>query len=298
MSSQDKIIKYLVSDLNIRFTYVDASELSQGISRQNNYSHLANYTASQACVGAILLACQAKPGQRVGLFIEKTNLLGNLYVETNYLGHTRAYVEKARAEMSEVAAQEGVQAIIGKGKKFSVTETTPGLKTPHVGLVSTVGGDVSEEISNYLTQSRQIKNICSTFCVLDEQGGVVKAGGFLIEFLQDVDEANLSLITQNVLNAPKLSEFYRSGGKVEELVQAYLKGFILEQVDCEYDICLKCSCSEERTYSTLKMLGKVELSELAKDSKGQKVTCQMCGKLYEYTQKQMTFIANNAKDGT
>ena len=295
MSSKEQIVKYIVKDLNIRFTYVNATELAKSLSIQNKYSHVANYTASKCCVGAILLACQSKPGQKLGLYIESTNILGNVYVETNYLGHTRAYVEKASATMDESMSEKGVQGIIGKNKKLSITETTPGLKTPHVGLVSTVGGDVNEEISNYLNQSRQIKNICSISCVLDDGGNIIRADGFVIELLQDVDKTNMDLIVQNIQNSPRLSEFSKQDASPSELVEQYLKGFVLERVDCEHDICLKCSCSPEKTYATLKMLGKEELMVLAEKPEGQKITCQMCGKSYDYTQTQMRFVANNTK---
>ena len=129
--------------------------------------------------------------------------------------------------------------------------------------------------------------------MLGDDGEILKADGFLIELLQDVDEANIKLMVQNVENAPRLAEFAQTNKNPSELVAEILKGFIYEQVDCEHDICLKCSCSPERTYSTLKLLGKDELMELAEDPKGQKISCQMCGKSYDYTQKQMRFVANN-----
>ena len=55
-------------------------------------------------------------------------------------------------------------------------------------------------------------------------------------------------------------------------------------------IAFKCTCSRERTESTLKLLGKAELLDMIKEQHGADVHCNFCNEHYAFSEKDLNNI--------
>ncbi|CAD0136396.1 protein of unknown function [Streptococcus thermophilus] len=69
-------------------------------------------------------------------------------------------------------------------------------------------------------------------------------------------------------------------------------GFML-QVLAEEEIGFNCDCLPERFEATLVILGKEELKAMKDEDHGAEITCQFCGKTYNFTENDLEGLIND-----
>ncbi len=184
-----------------------------------------------------------------------------------------------------------VGAAVGGCGRMSVVKDL-GLKTPYVGQVPLVSGEIAEDFASYYVQSEQTPTLQSLGVLV---GGdvVLCAGGVLLQTLPGCPGA---VIDQLELRSPLFSDLSRElcHDPMRDLMQRWfdgLKPVVLE----ERPLCYRCGCSRRRMEKALIALGREELSRMIRDeTEGAELTCHFCKRQERFTQQDLLRLLNKA----
>lgn len=282
----EKVNKYLSKDGTIRVSAITATNLVGQMQDIIKPSPLATVALGRAMVGCVLLACHHKNG-KTGLHFRGNGPLGSLYAEASFEGEVRAYVQNSQVDLAlNEKGQFDVSAGIGIGL-LNVTRTLPLGQKPYQGTVIIKTGEIAEDIAYYLQQSHQVPSVVAIGTNVNEYGLVTAAGGILIELMPGHTEKQIEILESNVQNAKSISHLLNDGASTQELVNEYLKGVELSQLEHEHELNYTCHCSKERVESSLLVLSVDEIQELIDDKKETELSCQFCGKTYSVTEETL-----------
>jgi molecular chaperone Hsp33 len=296
---QMAIQRFVSNDFSVRASFVNATHAVRHMQSIQNAMPLASLGVGRAMIGALLMASHLKEGQQVGVMLKGNGPLGSLYAEASFEGHVRGYCPNPTLEATEKADQLKVGEALGEGT-LSVTRHAPFQKQPFHGTVELVSGEVGQDIAHYLHQSQQIRSIVQLGVYLDIYGKVKSAGGILVEVMPGVEDDAIQKIEKNHLEFIKkhqsLSGLLLHGGKSGDVVDPLLNGIPFTEIPHPYQVEYYCPCTTDRVKRALTVLGLDELDDMISENKTanktSQVTCQICGKQYEFTVSDLNSVRN------
>lgn len=235
-------------------------------------------------MGALMGTMMKNETDRLTLQIIGDGPLGSILVSAKSNGDVKGYVSNPMAE-AEVKpnGKLNVSAIVGKGELRIIRNI--GIGEPYVGTVPLQTGEIAEDFAYYFATSEQIPTVVSLGVLVNKDGTVKRAGGYIIQALPDTPEEILVLIEKRVKESKSITEMLESGMSLDEIatyVSDDLNTFLVEDTKVQW----KCDCSKERMEKAIISLGKKEIEELAKDENVETV-CHFCNKKYNFTKKEI-----------
>lgn len=235
-------------------------------------------------MGTLMGTMMKNETDRLTLQIIGDGPLGSILVSAKSNGDVKGYVSNPMAE-AEVKpnGKLDVSAIVGKGELRIIRNI--GIGEPYVGTVPLQTGEIAEDFAYYFATSEQIPTVVSLGVLVNKDGTVKRAGGYIIQALPDTPEEILVLIEKRVKESKSITEMLESGMSLDEIatyVSDDLNTFLVEDIKVQW----KCDCSKERMEKAIISLGKKEIEELAKDENVETV-CHFCNKKYNFTKKEI-----------
>lgn len=235
-------------------------------------------------MGTLMGTMMKNETDRLTLQIIGDGPLGSILVSAKSNGDVKGYVSNPMAE-AEVKpnGKLNVSAIVGKGELRIIRNI--GIGEPYVGTVPLQTGEIAEDFAYYFATSEQIPTVVSLGVLVNKDGTVKRAGGYIIQALPDTPEEILVLIEKRVKESKSITEMLESGMSLDEIatyVSDDLNTFLVEDTKVQW----KCDCSKERMEKAIISLGKKEIEELAKDENVETV-CHFCNKKYNFTKKEI-----------
>lgn len=235
-------------------------------------------------MGTLMGTMMKDETDRLTLQIIGDGPLGSILVSAKSNGDVKGYVSNPMAE-AEVKpnGKLNVSAIVGKGELRIIRNI--GIGEPYVGTVPLQTGEIAEDFAYYFATSEQIPTVVSLGVLVNKDGTVKRAGGYIIQVLPDTPEEILVLIEKRVKESKSITEMLESGMSLDEIatyVSDDLNTFLVEDIKVQW----KCDCSKERMEKAIISLGKKEIEELAKDENVETV-CHFCNKKYNFTKKEI-----------
>ena len=235
-------------------------------------------------MGTLMGTMMKNETDRLTLQIIGDGPLGSILVSAKSNGDVKGYVGNPMAE-AEVKpnGKLNVSAIVGKGELRIIRNI--GIGEPYVGTVPLQTGEIAEDFAYYFATSEQIPTVVSLGVLVNKDGTVKRAGGYIIQALPDTPEEILVLIEKRVKESKSITEMLESGMSLDEIatyVSDDLNTFLVEDTKVQW----KCDCSKERMEKAIISLGKKEIEELAKDENVETV-CHFCNKKYNFTKKEI-----------
>lgn len=272
----DYLIRVLPKKLNFRAFGVCLPEAVDEARRLQNLSPVATAALGRALAGVALLSADLKFG-KVFMQIKGDGPLKEILAEANHEGHLRGMVRNPQVDLPPKNKKLPVGLAVGQ-KGFINIIRDYGLKEPYQGSIALVSGEIAEDLAYYLTVSEQVPSACALGVLVDVDGKVLQAGGYLIQKLPEATEEEISYLEEKLKNYPPLTTQLQAGKSIEEILTELLGEIeILEKRALYY----KCTCSLERVEETLLALGEKELTEVLAEGKPLTVTCNFCQKAYE-----------------
>lgn len=235
-------------------------------------------------MGTLMGTMMKNETDRLTLQIIGDGPLGSILVSAKSNGDVKGYVSNPMAE-AEVKpnGKLNVSAIVGKGELRIIRNI--GIGEPYVGTVPLQTGEIAEDFAYYFATSEQIPTVVSLGVLVNKDGTVKRAGGYIIQALPDTPEEILVLIEKRVKESKTITEMIESGMSLDEIatyVSDDLNTFLVEDIKIQW----KCDCSRERMEKAIISLGKKEIEELAKDENVETV-CHFCNTKYNFTKKEI-----------
>lgn len=291
MNDSDTSQRFLLNDNAIRgqWTLLDSS--FQNVLAKHEYPLEIQTLLGELMAAAVLLTATLKFEGSLTIQARGEGPLRLITVECTDTHHLRAV---ARWE----GDTQGLDFKALLGNAILAITITPSKGERYQGIVPLTGDSVAECLEFYFTQSEQLRTRIWLY------QGNNRAGGMLLQVLpyhsgvevdpaQQAEEWNRLSLLANTLTADELLNLdsqtllHRLFHEEDVLI------FPPEPVD------FRCTCSRERTASSLAQIGREELDSILEEQGRLDVTCQFCNQQYIFDSVDvaMLFQPSPGSDG-
>lgn len=280
----DRLVKFLAHVDMAKITCIDSTNLVE----EARKTHKLNPTPTAALgrtltMTAMMGAMLKEDGEKITSQIICDGAIKSILAVSDNKAHVKGYVGEPLAEAdSREDSKLNVGGIVGKGHLNIIKDI--GLKESYVGNVELQTGEIAEDFAYYYAVSEQIPTAVALGVLVNKDGSVKRAGGYLIQIMPDTPEQIIKLIEDRIMNAKSITTMLEENMSLEEIAEYIsddLNARAVEEMIPEY----KCDCSRERMQRALLTLGKKDLAEIAQDEKTELV-CHFCNKKYELSVKE------------
>lgn len=277
----DHMIRVLTLDGAIRVSVAATTFLVEEVRRRQQTDPTATVAVGRLATAAALMGSLLKGEQRIGLTVEGNGPLQRIQAETDALGHVRATLKVAHANLPPRDGRFDVAGAIGHAGFLHVIKDLD-LKEPYRGMVQLVSSEIAEDLAYYFTTSEQTPSSVALGVELGQQAEVVAAGGFLLQLMPDADETVVERLSEHLAKLPPTTRMLRQGLSPEAIAERLLESNpyrILGSTELKFT----CNCSQRQTLNLLRTLGADELDRLIEEDGGASVTCEYCKEVYTVT---------------
>lgn len=290
----DEIVRVITSDGAVMAAAISAKDMVAEAQHIHGTSSVATAALGRTLMATSLMGNQLKgKDNSVSVQIRGGGPIGMITCVSGADGYVRGCVgnPKVFLPVKEVGKLD-VGKAVGTDGSITVIKDL-GLKEPYVGSVPLVSGEIAEDVTAYFAASEQLPTACALGVLVDARDQhVYAAGGFLVQMLPGAEEEAISKVERGIEKIGYVTRHFQEGTTPLELVRQVLEEFeveVLETVPVGY----RCNCSRERFARALSTLGKAELENMAQEQNGAEIKCHFCNKTYQFSQMELTEIAQN-----
>lgn len=289
----DRLVKFMSHADMVTITCVDSTELVEKARKIHKMNPTPTAALGRTLTMGVMMGAMLKgENEKVTLQIIGDGPVGSILVVANSRAEVKGYVSNAMAEAESV--KEGklnVAGIVGNGNLNVIKDI--GLKDPYVGNVPLQTGEIAEDFAYYYAVSEQVPSAVALGVLVNKNGTVKRAGGYLLQILPDTPDEIISLIEKRLADVKPITEMLESGMTLEEIAD-YISDDLNTRVMEEIIPSWNCDCSRERMEKALITIGKADLEELQKDKETQ-LECHFCNKKYVFTSEDIKELLGQAQ---
>ncbi|MDO5714813.1 MAG: Hsp33 family molecular chaperone HslO [Tissierellia bacterium] len=291
---KDYIIRGMDQDQQIKIGIIHAPMVVEEGRVRHNLSPTATAALGRALCGGLLMAGYLKnPKDSLSIHVDGDGDIGKILVTGKNDGKIKGYVTNpnANAPLREDGKLD-VGRIVGSSGHLTVVMDL-GMKEPYVGQVPLVNGEIAEDLANYFLMSEQVPSAISLGVMIDKEGKVTEAGGFLIQRLPGASDEVILRLEEKVKELPPITKYFEMGRTPEDLFHELLPNVeILERQEVSFS----CECNREKVKDSLLSLGYEQLDEILKEDKKAELTCYFCGDVYQFNEEELEDLVKKSKD--
>ena len=289
----DRLVKFLAHIDMVKISCVDSTNLVEEARR----IHKLNPTPTAALgrlltMAALMGASMKNEDDKLTLQILGDGPIGSLLATSNQKAEVKGYVSEPLAEAESTKEEKlNVGAVIGKGDLRVIKDI--GLKEPYIGMVPLQTGEIAEDFAYYFAFSEQIPSAVALGVLVDKDGSVKRAGGYLLQIMPNTPDEIIKLIEDRIKTSKSITQMLEENMTLEEIatyISDDLDTRVVEEIEPKY----KCDCSKERMERALISLGKKELDGLAQDEKTE-IECHFCNKKYIFSKEEIIELEKTAQ---
>lgn len=281
----DYIVRTLSKSGGIRILACCLPNLTQQVCALQQTAPTVSIAMGRGLAGGALMGALLKPEQRVALKFEGNGPLQKLIIEADSNGAVRGSAGNPAADAEPLNGRWNVAGILGRAGFLTVSKDLGLGREPYRGMVQLRTSEIGDDLAYYLTDSEQVPSAVGLGAVLNEQGHIGQAGGFLVQALPMALDSEIDAVMANIATLPPICELLETGG-AEKLLE-HLWGGLGYVVLEKHDLFFSCGCFREKVERALMSLGDAALNEmLSKDGKAE-AKCEFCGQLYEFDRSDL-----------
>lgn len=270
LNDADCLHRFLFEHMPVRGELVHLDESWQQITAQADYPPAIRRALGEALAAAVLLASTLKFEGKLTLQLSGDGPMHLLVVQCTNQQEIRG-LAKWRGE----APEGDLRSLSGEGRVAITIETGQGQES-YQGIVPITGASLAESLETYFQNSVQVPTR------LWLATGANGAAGMMLQRLPDSwgDQAEHAWEHLQVL-ADTLSR-----DELRHLTDRDILRRLFHQDDLRLfeaqPVRFCCSCSQGRVESTLRMLGRDEITELLREEGWVEVRCEFCNRAYRF----------------
>lgn len=232
---------------------------------------------------ASIMSCTYKSGEHLTIKVCGDGPIGQITIEATD-GMVRGFVHNPGVYLSFNNGKLNVGDAVGKNGYIEVIKDLH-MRTPFSSTSELVSGEIAEDFTYYFAKSEQIPSSVGLGVLIDPDGNVISAGGFLIQIMPGCKEETLIKLEEKLKNLKSCSEMISEGFTAEEMIHEITDGNyeLLETKNLSYF----CPCSKDRFRKGLMSLGSKELQAILTEDKKASITCNFCKKQYEFNSQEL-----------
>jgi molecular chaperone Hsp33 len=240
-----------------------------------------------------MMGAMMKGEEKLTIQVKGDGPIGQIVVDADAKGHVRGYVDHPQVHMaSNPQGKLDVAGAVGRNGFIHIIKDL-GLKEPYRGSSPIVSGELAEDFTYYFAVSEQTPSVVGLGVLVDTDGTVLHAGGYIVQVLPGLTDEEITRLEQAVSVMPPVTALLDQGETLEEILK-FLVGDELTVHD-SMDIEFKCRCSRERTERTLISMGQHELEQIIEEDGKAEVVCHFCNETYSFDRVQLEQLLAQAK---
>ena len=276
MEQKDQLLHITLMDGMVRGLLLTATHTVAEAAAIHLTSPVATAALGRTLMGTAMMGAMLKADQAsVTVTIDGGGPLGRIVCVADH-DSVRGCVDVPGLEMPlKPNGKLDVGRAVGCEGRMSVVRDM-GMKSPYVGQVPLVSGEIAEDFANYYVVSEQTPTLQS-LGVLVSGEVVLSAGG--------------------VLRSPMMADVSRElcHEPMEALMEKWFEG-LRPVVLARTPMCYRCNCSRARMEKALIAMGREELGRMIQDEQdGAELTCHFCKKTERFTQQDLLRLLNQAQ---
>lgn len=238
--------------------------------------------------GAIMGAMLKSEKDLITLQITGSGPLKGVLVTSDSKSNVKGYVVNPDADLPlKPDGKLDVGNAVGAGTLKIIKDV--GLKDPYVGSIELISGEIADDLTYYFAQSEQVPSSVGLGVLVDTDCTIKHSGGFIVQLMPGADEEIIDKLEKKLMTIPYVTDMLNDGYSAEKMLEAILGDLeleILEKSHMQY----KCTCSKDRVEKAIISLGKKEISQIIEEDKKAELTCQFCGKVYNFNETELKDI--------
>lgn len=276
IAMNDCLVRAISKDGFVKATAVNTRILTERARAIHHTSPVATAALGRTLAGSSIMGNALKgEGESLTLQIKGNGPLGTVLAVSDAEGNVRGYVDNPTAELPlRPDGKLDVGGAVGHEGTLTVVKDL-GLKQPFTGTIDLLGGEIAEDIAAYFAESEQIPSACGLGVLVDRDGSVLAAGGYLIQLLPGAPESTVTRLEDGIRFARTVTTLLRDDPDPVQLLRTVMPNFELEILETA-PIAYRCTCSYERAKRVLFSLGSDELEDILQEQGRAELTCRFC----------------------
>lgn len=292
----DEIIRMIAKDAPVKAIAITGKSLVERAREIHSTTPVVTAALGRALMACSMMGDQLKgEGSSVTLRFKGDGPLGSITAVSDDEGNVRGYVQEPFVILPPRAdGKLDVGGALGHEGTLTVIRDLD-MKEPYVGTSPLVSGEIAEDVTSYFASSEQIPTACALGVLVDKDGSVLRAGGYLIQLLPGADDGVIDAVEKGVRELGAVTTaLMEEGADGETLLRRALGCFELELLE-RHPVSYKCYCSRERVERALISLGPQELRAMIEEQGKAELTCQFCDAVYRFTGDELETLLKKSR---
>lgn len=269
----------------IRVFAARSTQLVSELQRRHGTLPTATAALGRTLTAGAMMGAMLKGQEKLTIQVKGDGPIGQIVVDANADGEVRGYVDNPEVHLpSNAAGKLDVAGAVGTSGYLYVTKDL-GLKEPYRGSVPIISGELAEDFTYYFAASEQTPSAVSLGVLVDTDGTVLHAGGFIVQVLPGLTDEEITRLEQAIAAVPQVTKLLEQSETPEGLLRRVVGDDI--HIHSEMDIKFKCQCSYERVEQTLISLGESELAQMIEEDGKAEAVCHFCNEAYQFNREQL-----------
>jgi molecular chaperone Hsp33 len=286
----DTLIRTTTADGNFRAIAIDATNMMNDASKFHDATPLGIEILGRALVSSLLVSNAILKGEEhLALVIDGSGPAGKIVVEASAGGEVRGYVANPQVDLPVLPdGHQDVAGAVGTDGFLRVTKEVE-FSEPFTGSVQLATGQIGDDFTYYMAKSEQIPSAVAVSVMVDPDGNVAAAGGFIISVMPDADDDAIDGLEAKLANFPSIAG---------QLVEGYSPFDIMEHLFGEgevnllatTDVALFPEITKSEYGRMLETLPLEQLKEMLREDHGIEVVDRFTGKKIYFDEGELAEI--------
>ncbi|SKA62556.1 molecular chaperone Hsp33 [Eubacterium uniforme] len=288
----DYILRATAADDQIRAFVANTKELVEEARERHGLSKVCTAALGRLLTGGAMMGIMMKGDEDVlTLQMKGDGPINGVTVTADSKGNVKGYVGNPEIELPpNYAGKLDVGAAIGYGTLTVIKDL--GLKEPYASSVPLGTSEVAEDLTYYFATSEQVPSAVALGVLVDKDGSVKQAGGFILQVMPNATEETISFLEEKINNTPSVTSMLEEGKSAEDILEFLLGDLginITEKVPTKY----YCNCSRERVSKVWATLPKKDIEDIIGEGKDVEIKCHFCNSGYSFSVDEIKDICKD-----
>lgn len=278
----DYLVKALAYEGLVRAYAVNSTELVAEAVRRQKTLPTASAALGRALTAGAMMGLMLKGDEKLTIKIEGGGPIGAIIIDSNARGEARGYVTNPNVHFElNAKGKLDVARAVGTSGQLSIVKDI-GMRDYFTGSVPLVSGELGEDFTYYFAASEQIPSSVGLGVLVNPNGSILAAGGFIIQLMPGAGDDIIGEIEKRIQSIPPVSKMIESGMSPEEMIYRLVGNDGTRFID-KVDVKFSCNCSKERISNALISLGKDEIIDMIETDGGATTRCHFCNETYQFS---------------
>lgn len=277
----DYIVRGTAADSSIRAFAITSKELVETARIDHNTSPTMTAALGRLLTGGAMMGSMMK-GEKdlLTLQIQCSGPAQGLTVTADSKGNVKGFAVNPNVDLPpNKIGKLDVGGALDLGVLSVIKDL--GMKEPYVGQCQLQTGEIAEDLTYYFATSEQIPSAVGLGVLIDTDGSVKQAGGFIIQLMPFTPEEVIEKLEKRIGEIASVTEMLEKGLTPEKILEEILGDMNLVMTDT-IPAAFYCDCSKEKVSRALATISRKDLDDIINDGESIEVKCQFCNQAYQF----------------